>query len=154
MNNSAQAWLLDIGNEQRAATALHEVIQVMPTPPLAPIPGAPAHCCLATIWQGNILPVIALDMLLNPGAATADYPSLAVLAWQNEPQQPLRYGALLLKDAPRQLSVDDDWMSDPEQAEPVWQQLALSCFNLDDSIVPILDIRRLFTAGSAALANT
>jgi hypothetical protein len=67
-----------------------------------------------------------------------------VLAYQEAPGEPLRYGALLVRAAPLEVFAADD-MACPLPVDPeVFRYFACSCFALDDKAIPVLDTARLF----------
>ncbi|MGI9303931.1 MAG: chemotaxis protein CheW [Gammaproteobacteria bacterium] len=154
--DSSVAWLLCVGAERRVATAMHEVIQILPIPKIVPVPSAPAHCRLTTLWEDKVVPVMELNVLLagQPPQPPSNYHYVGVVAWQDQPRNPLQYGGLLLTEPPWQHWVHDNQMCEPADERALWRQVCWCCVSHENGIVPILNIQRLFTtSGHLLTAN-
>lgn len=141
----SNAWLLDLGMGHHAVVGGRELVHLLYSPLNHPVPGTPAHARRVIPWQKHLLPVLDLCGWQN-GETCMDNRSVAgVFAYQQQPGEAPRYGALWLATPPTRLSVDDKQACDLPEPAPAWKKLALSCFVHEGVAVPILDLRRLYS---------
>lgn len=137
------AWLLDFGQGVRAAVGTRVLVHIIDDPRVHPVPCTPPHCHGVVSWQGKLLPV--LDMAARLGAAAQMPRLLAIAAYQDRPEEPARFGALLLA-APPVAVVVGDAQSCPLPEQPAgWDRYAVSCFDHQGKAVPILHPGRVFS---------
>jgi hypothetical protein len=67
-----------------------------------------------------------------------------VLAYQEMPGQPLRYGALVVRAAPVEVWAKDEMACPLPENQPAFLQFSSSCFLHQGMATPILDTARLF----------
>ncbi len=144
MTEHAQAWLLRPVGAAFCAVADHEIMQYLNGPTLYAAPFALPHCCTATVWQGQLVPVLSLGPLTGDDAPIRD---IVVLAYQSSAGEPLDYIGLAVRTGPVKISVADDAACAlPERHQDLWQTVAKSCFTHAMEPAPILDIERLCSA--------
>ena len=136
------AWLLDFGQSLRAAVGARVLLQIFDNPQLHEVPCTPAYCRSVLPWQGRLLPV--MDM----AARLTDTPQaqrlVAVAGYQERPEVPVRFGALLLSAPPVAIAVSDAQSCPLPEQLPGWGQLSLSCFDHQGEAVPVLHLGRIF----------
>jgi hypothetical protein len=136
------AWLLDFGNALRAAVGMRVLMQIIDSPKLHLVPFAPPHCQHVLAWQGQLLPVVDMAVLLgyDPQAPRL----LAITGHQEHAGDPTQFSALLLSAPPVAIIVGNDQVcSLPVQPEG-WEKYALSCFGHRGEEIPVLHLGRIF----------
>lgn len=134
-----------------------ELAHVMPeAPELFAVPGAPAYCRQAIVWNARPVPLLDLPTrVYNPRALLAAtrtrelaHAYIAVVRFGSQSNlESVDYGAIALRDLPVRVLVSDEQASRlPDDMED-WSTYALSCFaHADGTTVPILHLERLFGA--------
>jgi len=145
MPNQCRAWLLDLGQGRYTAVGHQHMMEFVTETPMFEIPLAPRYCTGVMLWRHNIVPIIDINRLVGATSdSTCEHKGVGIMAYQQAPGEPLRYGGLLLEAEPREVAVSDD-MASPLPASPGgWQAISLSCFSLDGQPVPILHIGKIF----------
>lgn len=138
----SNAWLLDFGHKQRAAVGMRVLLQIIDQPSLHPVPCTPAHCRNIYSWQGRLMPVVDMAVLL--GQEPQEQRLLAIAGYQEGPGETPRLGALLLSAPPAPLLVGNDKACEPPDLSGNWRKFAISCFNHQDNAVPVLHLGRVF----------
>jgi len=147
-----KAWILNFGGGIHAAVAFHEMSQILLSPQLHYVPKTLPHCDHVLIMRYRILPVMNLANLFAPVAAPSrimesdseDSGIIGIAVYQAKPEAPLSYVGLHLETLPQATFVDDaDACELPDN--PLWQQLAMSCFYHEAKRVPLLDLNALFS---------
>jgi chemotaxis signal transduction protein len=145
--SKAGAWLLDIG-DHRAAVGVREQVHLMHEPEAAELAGAPAHCRHVIFWNGHCVPVMDLEMWLDPQAAprvaTGSH-RLGIYAYQPNVGGAVEFGALWLAKPPQRINVDDDAAAPLPPDNTRWSEVALACFADAAGPVPILDLPTIFS---------
>jgi chemotaxis signal transduction protein len=136
------AWLLDLGQGIRAAVGARVLVHIIDAPALHPVPCAPPHCHSVVSWEGRLLPV--LDMAARLGGAAQTPRLLAVAAYQDEPEAPVRFGALVLGALPVAMEVGDVQPCPLPEQPAGWDRFACSCFEREGAAVPVLHLGRIF----------
>ncbi len=140
------AWLLDFGQMLRAAVGMRVLLQIIDQPRLHPVPCTPAHCRSVYSWQGRLMPVVDMAVLLGHEPQTPRL--LAIAGYQESPGEAPRLGGLLLSTAPIPLIVGNDQACAlPEQSD-VWPKFAISCFGHQGDAIPVLHLGRIFSKQS------
>lgn len=136
------AWLLDFGQTLRAAVGMRALLQIVDNPRLHPVPCTRAHCNSVYAWQGRLLPVVDMAVLLgnDPQAPRL----LAVAAYQEHPGEPPKFGALLLSAPPVAVVVENDQACSLPEHPEAWGRFSLSCFGHQGEAIPVLHIGRIF----------
>ncbi len=142
---TSTAWLLNLGGALRAALGERQMLHFVDAPQLLEIPETPPHCHQVLIWQDNILPVMDLGAWLGVSAAPDELAFTGIAAYQEHPEQPPQYGALLLAGIPTRVQVNDDQVCELPGQPRGWQYLAMSCFTHDDQAIPILNLPSIFS---------
>ena len=145
MPNQSRAWLLNLGQGRYTGVGYQHMMEFVTETPMFEIPLAPRYCVGVMLWRHNIVPIIDLNRLVGATSdATCEHRGVGILAYQEAPGEPLRYGGLLLEAEPREVAVSDD-MARPLPAYPAgWWSVSLSCFSLDGQAVPILHVEKIF----------
>jgi chemotaxis signal transduction protein len=136
------AWLLDFGQAFRAAVGTRVLLQLIDKPKLNPAPGAPSYCRNTISWQGRMLPV--MDLVARMGGETQNPSLLVVVGYQNQKDEPTRFGALLLDTLPVAIAVGDAQFCSLPEHPAGWNKFALSCFDYQGTAIPVLHLGRIF----------
>lgn len=138
------AWLLDFGQSVRAAVGARILLQIIDNPKLLDVPCTPPYCRSVMSWQGRLLPVMDMAARLHGLPQTPHY--LLVVGYQDSPDEPMRYGALLVSAAPVAIAVGDA-QSCPLPEQPAgWGRYACSCFEYQGAAIPVLHLGRIFSS--------
>lgn len=141
----SNAWMVGFRGEHRAAVGELELVHVLPDPPeLFPVLKAPRHCRQVFLWEGHVLPVFDLSLWLGEEPGQAQDAHLGVFRYRPGPDEPLRYGALVIEGAPRQVLVNDSQACHLPDGGDSWQQVASACFHYSGQPVPVLNLARIF----------
>ena len=147
--SGVNAWLLNLGAGLHAAVGERELIHVLPdTPTLFEVPRAPRYCRKVLVWQGAVVPLMDLSMRLiaSPLVMQETLGLVVVTAYQRQPDQAVRYGALLLNAPPVRIRVSDAQACNLPEPASAWRRLAVACFEQGDSgPVPVLDLGFVFS---------
>jgi chemotaxis signal transduction protein len=162
MSHTSRAWVMDVTAGWRVAAGAPQVVEYLLAPETIDVPRTPKHCAGLLIWRDRMIPVIDFAPLQTEPAATTPWLEEAdrvgnersttvkaqravILAYQDAPAQPLRYGALLVTAAPTEFWVSDDMAGALAEMPAVFRHIARSCFVQQGQIIPILDAHQLFT---------
>ncbi len=137
------AWLLDFGQSLRAAVGARVLLQIFDNPQLHEVPCTPPYCRSVLSWQGRLLPV--MDMAARLTDAQQAQRLVAVAGYQDRPEEPVRFGALLLSAPPLAIAVSDAQSCPLPEQIPGWGQFSLSCFEHQGEAVPVLHLGRIFS---------
>ncbi len=140
------AWRLVVGEGLQIAVSEYEMIEYVIDPQLHPVPLTPVHCSNAILWREQIVPVMDFSMLFgNPPCVNAPV-TVAIVAYQIKPREPLDYLGLLTQELAARVTVADDQACDlPTSDSNFWESmgLALACFVCDGQPTPIINIAHL-----------
>ena len=136
------AWLLDLGHSMRAAIGSRELVQIVENPVLHAVPPTPDHARHVLIWQKHLVPVISLSMRV--AALAADHSLVALVAYQEVGHHVPKLGAAFLASPPRRIEVSDAQATAQDDCLADWKGLAISCFEREGELVPVLHLNRLF----------
>lgn len=140
-------WLLTFADGAQAVIGQRELIHLVHPPRTHEVPCAPPYCRHALAWEEDILPVFDVGRWANPDAPDIPDPSIAVVGFlPAEDSRQADHGGLLLASSPRLIDVDDAWACDLPAELQHWRPITCACFERDRGPLPILDLRRLFTA--------
>lgn len=137
------AWLLDFGDEMRAAVGERELLHLVSQPRLLTVPMAPLHCRSVLAWQKHLLPVWDVRTWLGKRSEHAGETLAAVVGYQSRARQTPMFGVLALSGPPRRVHVKDADACDLPDGRQ-WQAIARSCFRHGQQPVPILDLATMF----------
>jgi chemotaxis signal transduction protein len=138
------AWLLDFGQDFRAAVGTRVLLQIIDNPRLHPVPYAPRYCRNVLSWQSRLLPV--MDMAACLGGTELTSSLVAIAGFRERPGAPMRFGAMLLASVPDAIVVRDDQSCSLPESHPGWSNLAIACFGYQGEAVPILHLERIFSS--------
>ncbi len=142
------AWLLDFGHSMRAAVGTRVLLQILENPPLHEVPCAPAYCHRVLSWQGRLLPV--MDVAARLAGAPQARKLVAVAGYQEQPDEPVHFAALLLSAPPVAIAVSDAQSCPLPEEFAGWSQFSLSCFDHQGEAVPVLHLGRIFASPLSA----
>ena len=148
------AWLFDFGAGLRAVAGGRHMVEYLRAPQAVEIPLAPVHARGVLVWRKQWVPLVDLARLVydshgdSHGSSEKSRDAI-VLAYRETPQSPLRYGALTLAAAPREIEVSNDLACDLPLTPAFWGVLAASCIIYENQPVPILRVRNIFTQSYA-----
>ncbi len=143
MDARPNAWLLDFGNTLRAAVGARVLVQIVDHPRLHPVPCTPPHCQNIYAWQGRLMPVVDVAVLLGrePQAPRL----LAIAAFQEHAGDAVTFGALLLSAPPVAIIVENDQVCSLPEYPEAWEKFSLSCFGHQGEAIPVLHMGRIFS---------
>jgi hypothetical protein len=148
----AAARLAEYAPGRTIALPPHTTFALLEQPVVFEVPGAARHACGLLSWRDMRLPLLDLNRLLH-GEVDEEYirvPRFAqVVAWQPAPYWPLQYGALGLSSMPQTIVVEDESQCALPEDNARWTLFALSCFQHEGQVIPVLDTARLFGAAGA-----
>lgn len=137
------AWLLDFGQSLRAAVGARALVQIIDSPELHEVPCTPPYCHSVLSWQGRLLPV--MDMAARLTGMVQTVRLLVVAGYQERPEEPVRFGALLLASAPIAIAVSDAQACPLPEQPADWHKFAASCFDYQGTAIPVLHPGRIFS---------
>ncbi len=142
----ARAWMMNVGTGRRVAAGTHHVVEYLLSPETIGLPLAPAHCPAVLIWREQIIPSVDLARL-SPSQAppTHAWHGAVVLAYQEAPSKPLRYGALLVYAAPEETWVSNDMACPLPEESAAFRYFTCACFAHQEQAIPVVDTARLFS---------
>ena len=139
---SMNAWVLELGNNIKAAVGGRELLHLIDVPTTFKVAYAPQYCNQVVSWQGRLLPV--MDIASRLGSAGQEAQFIAVVGYQHSKGETPQFGAIALSSTPKQLAVSDEQACVlPENFETV-AEIAISCFDYHGVAVPVLNLNRLF----------
>lgn len=150
LDNRPNAWMLDFGGAFRAAVGARVLVQIVDRPRLHPVPCTPPHCQSIYAWQGRLMPVVDVAVLL--GREPQEPRLLAIAAYQEHAGDTVTFGALLLSAPPVAIIVGNEQACSLPDYPEAWERFSLSCFGHQGEAIPVLHLGRLF-AGPAAGAS-
>ena len=139
-------WLLQFGQDQRAATGERELLQLLYAPETHLVPRTPRHLSRVVLWNDRVLPVLDLDVLLGRNEPATQIKFLAIIGYQPRPDGRLQFGALSLAAPPVRIVVGDEQGCPLPHELGTWRECFCSCFAEDGCAIPVLDLSRLFSA--------
>jgi hypothetical protein len=143
------ARLIEYAPGRRIALPPHTTYALIDHPAVETVPGAAGYAYGLTMWQGNRLALLDLNVLFHgdAGAVLSAAPRYAlIIAYQSVARGPLAYGAIAMNALPQTIAVGDEAHCALPGDSKLWPQLALSCFQHEGQAVPIIDTSRLFGA--------
>ncbi len=153
---SACAWILSFSPRGRVAIGEFELVHILDRAPRRfGIPGTPAHCREAILWQEEVLPYVDLRKLAPAEDAdtpessgetrSADGEVVAVVGYHAFSKELPQYGALRLRAIPTRVLVTNNSACDLPDDIGELHRMACSCFRHSDfGPVPVLDLPRMF----------
>lgn len=136
---------MTVGAGGRVAAGAHQVVEYLLAPRVVKLPLTPAHCPGMLVWRDNIIPAMDLGVLFGRGQPQlGESRNAVVLAYQHEPLQPLRHGAVLVETEPREVHVSDDLACPLPESPGALRYWACSCFRHEEDAVPVIDPAYLF----------
>jgi chemotaxis signal transduction protein len=140
----ANAWLIDFGDEYRAAIGERELFHLVYEPQLFQVPHCPAHCDRVIVWEGRVLPVWNLRKWLRPDADTPATRLVAVIGYRPDDRDDTEFGAVEIAAPPQRIvACDDDACALPADS-PAWVRISTSCFAHNRKQVPALNLTSMF----------
>jgi chemotaxis signal transduction protein len=138
------AWLLDFGQSVRAAVGVRILLQIIDRPNVHDVPCTPGYCHSVLSWQGRLLPV--MDMAARLGGVPQAPQYLVVVGYQDSPDEPTRFGALLVSAPPAAIVVGDTQSCALPEQPADWGKFACSCFEHEGAAIPVLHLGRIFSS--------
>lgn len=136
---------MDVGAGRHVAAGTPHVVEYLLSPETIGLPLAPAHCPAVLIWREQIIPSVDLAGL-SPSREPSRraWHGAVILAYQEAPGKPLRYGALLVYAAPQETWVSNEMACPLPEESAAFQYFTCACFAHQEQAIPILDATRLF----------
>lgn len=143
---ASHAWVLNLGQGLRVAVGEFDMIHLVPSPELQPVPMSPPYCREVILWEDAVIPVMDLAAFLQRRESSSDTAVVGIVEVQapQEAQAPL-YGGLRLEDPPIRATVNDGQACGLPDSPSGWDEIAISCFEDERGAVPILSLQRLFS---------
>lgn len=145
IEKTSRAWILDFGRGLQAAVGLHEMSQVALSPPIFEVPYTPHYCDEVLVWQNRLLPVLDVPSLLEGQKIFRAQQEIVGIAIYQKNLANVGYAGVHLASLPIGIFVTDEQACALPQHLQHWQPLAIACFNIDHTIIPIIDLARLFS---------
>ncbi len=137
--------MMEVGAGRRVAAGTNHVVEYLLSPETIRLPLTPAYCPAVLIWREQIIPSLDLAQLApNPEPARHEWHGAVVLAYQEAPGMPLRYGAVLVHAAPQETWVSNNMACPLPEESTAFQHFSSACFAHEEKAVPVLDTHRLF----------
>ena len=147
------AWLMQIDRLSKVAVGQLELIHIIAAPEYIEVPKAPEYCKRVVIWNGRVIPVVDLSMLVNKTSAYYQHNAVAVALYSAGAGKELKYGGIQLTDMPGLDKVSNEQHIAESELPRNWKPVSISGDRgKENDIVPILDLPRLFTPGIDRLA--
>lgn len=146
---TAAARMVSYAKGKLIAFAPHVTQELIEKPQWVSLPGAAYYAYGLLHWQNRYIPFIHLESVLQAYPAfdaTAEVPYALVLAYQDAPSAPLRYGAIAVTETPYSHQVKNSDFTPLPKDSDMWAELAVSCFQYHEQAVPILDAAKIFAA--------
>lgn len=137
------AWILDLGMGYKAAVGGRELLHLIDVPTIFPVPHTPLYCRSVVFWQERLLPV--MDIAARLSGATQNAHFIAVIGYQQKRGDPPQFAALQLASPPSHVAVSDEQACSLPENVRGWDELAISCFEHQGDVLPVLNLNRLFT---------
>lgn len=138
-------WQLEFGDGVRAVIGQRELLRMTFEPEMHWVPCAPPFCRRVLFWEHGVLPVMDVGAWLG-GTASAGAPRfVSVVGYQPEGRHAPEFGALTLMSPPVRIEVNDEWACSLPETMKKWRRVACAAFTNGPSVMPILDLRRLFS---------
>ncbi len=149
-STTSRAWLLDFGKGLRAAIGAHEMSQVLLATQLYEVPCTPFYANEVFIFEDLILPMLDVAALISghPDELANLHSSSNIIGlslYQLNPTDPAHYAGMRLTTLPVNIFVDDDQFCELPSRLNFWRPVAVSCFKLNDTEIPIIDLGKLFS---------
>jgi chemotaxis signal transduction protein len=144
--NRCSAWQLAVEHGGRAAIGQRELLHLMYEPITHVIPYSPTYCRRVLFWERSAIPVLDLGVLFGHGNSSGASRFVAIVGFQDYPESPPQFGALLLAEPPVRVDVTDEQACALPDALSRLRPLVCACFRRGADAVPVLDLRRLFNA--------
>lgn len=135
-----------------AAIGLHEVIEVVTEGEVVPVPMAPPYCHELLQWRDQWIPVFDLAAWCGQQSQPAK-PFFVIVGYPAD-SGGIRYGCMRVPEFPKIVELSDQ-QACGLPGDGGWERIAISCFEGEGRVVPILSLRRVFQlhqTGAAAAA--
>lgn len=139
------AWLLELDYQMYTAVGELEMVHLLQAPTLFRLPKAPFYCDHLLVWQDRIIPLFDLLAWLEGYPLPREHLMVGICAYQPQPQTALRYGALSLVSIPTRARIKDEQACELPKQPAGWHNLAISCVQDQDRVIPILDLPHIFS---------
>ena len=150
--SSAPAWLMQIDRLSRVALGQLELVHIIPSPEYVEIPKSHDYCNRVVLWNKKIIPVMDISMLVNRVPSYIENNAVAVAIYRDKNTEDIKYGGIQLTDMPILESVDNSQAVSKSELPDKWDMVSISCFQMSENeIVPVLDVRRLFSTGISSM---
>jgi chemotaxis signal transduction protein len=139
---TANAWLLDFGQNVRAVVGTRVLLQLVDSPNVLSVPVAPYHCRNVFLWRKKLLPV--MDIAARLGGTAQNTRLLTVVGYQHHETETVRFGALFLEKPPVAINVTDTQFCPLPEEQSNWSKFAISCFAHEGVATPIINLDTIF----------
>jgi hypothetical protein len=138
-------WQLEFGNGARAVIGQRELLRMTYEPETHWVPCAPPFCQRVLFWEHGALPLIDVGAWLGGTASTDSCRFVSVVGFQPAGRHAPEFGALTLASPPVRIEVKDEWACGLPETMKKWQRVACAAFKHGHSVMPVLDLGRVFT---------
>jgi chemotaxis signal transduction protein len=148
---SSRAWLLDFGKGLRAAVGAHEMSQVLLSTPLYEVPCTPFYANEVFIFEDLIFPMLDVAALVSGEREELQHFNnnsshvIGLVLYQVQIDEPAHYAGVQLTTLPTNIFVNDDQFCELPERLNFWRPVAVSSFNLNEAVIPIIDLGKLFS---------
>jgi len=146
------AWLMQIDRMSRVALGQLELVHIIPSPEYVEIPKSHDFCKRVVLWNKKIIPVMDISMLVNKVPAYVENNAVAIAIYRDANSDAIKYGGIQLTDMPVLEKVDNSQAVSKAELPEKWNGVSISCFKLvENEVVPVLDVCRLFSTGISSM---
>lgn len=142
--NGADAWLLPIDSATRIAVGRLELVHIVESPEYFEVPKTPNYCTRVFFWNGRIIPIIDVSVLVNKSPINSRANIVAIANYLNERTQEYEYGGIRLHDTPVLKRILNEDGIQPSELPEKWKRLSVAAFKNKAEIVPIIDVSEIF----------
>jgi chemotaxis signal transduction protein len=140
------AWILEFGNNYKAAVGGRELLHLIDAPVIYSVPHTPHFCNQVVSWQENLLPVMDMSAKLSGNKQVPKF--IAVIGYQKKRGEQPIYAGLQLDCPPKQVFVSDEQACKLPESAQIWSEIAISCFEYLGEAIPVINLQSIFDNNS------
>lgn len=142
----SSAWLLTVHKSMNIAVGDGVFSEYIIAPKVYAIPGAVSYCHQVIFWRGRYTPLFDFGVLLREEPQADNH--IAVLAYQELPNSPVKHIAIKLYSQTEKIIVNDDSAcACPAEYSKLMAPLLTSLFHYNNELVSVLNIADLANEG-------
>jgi hypothetical protein len=148
------AWLLPVGDGLQVAVGQFELKYIEHVQDAGSLPGLPAFCERGFVRRKRFIPLLDLPALMARKRLVAAKSEVlaAIVAHQNA-QGEIEFGAILLQEAPRLISLAPDQALALGDLPEICRLFSVAAFSHEGIPYAVLDLNSLFSKSPAQLLS-